>query len=168
MIKKLIDLKEENGSELTAMELNNHWTNDKIIETIFHLVLPGKANEENYIRLCKERYSKKVSKELNKKDCEYYLRQLREKAISQLNILENELQSLFDAMIKEYDTAKNNVESKREPIYDNKADNNIQILNAKRGIVTKASSYMLRYISTWRSCVMASINELEAIKKKLD
>lgn len=167
LIKKFVDLKEANGSELTAIELREHWTNDKIIATLFKGSLPEKVNEENYITLCKEKYSKKVSKELNKKDCDFYLRELREKAISQLNTLENELQSLFDTMIKEYDKAMQDVESKREPIYDRPADNNIQILNIKRGIMTKASSYMLRYISTWRSCVMASINELEDIKKKL-
>lgn len=164
-LKSIIDLKEENGSEVTVMELKEKYTNDKIIKTLFSGLLSDNVNENNYVDLCKEKCTKKTKVKLNAKRCEFKINWLRNKTIEQLNAIEQELNSVFDAMIKEYDSIQDKTEQNREPIYDRKADANIQILTVKRGIITKASSYVLRYISTWRACITTTINQLETINK---
>lgn len=164
-LKSIIDLKEENGSELTVMELKEKYTNDKIIKTLFSGLLSDNVNENNYVDLCKEKCTKKTKVKLNAKRCEFKIKWLRNKTIEQLNAIEQELNSVFDAMIKEYASIQDKTEQNREPIYDRKADANIQILTVKRGIITKASTYVIRYIITWRACITTTINQLETINK---
>lgn len=164
------DKKDPEGTNIK--KLQEEWTNDKIVKHLFGSVFGEDITHDNFRDQVDNKFKgTKKNANISIKDIDNELNTTVKNALAALSKAEKDIDEIFQQMIRDYDMAKRAIDKKNDvhsgrynPILERDHEvntNNLSYLNAKRGIVTKASSYTITFINIWKKSIVAYKTELE-------
>lgn len=164
------DKKDPEGTNIK--KLQEDWTNDKIVKHLFGSVFGENITHDNFRDQVDDKFKgTKKNVNISIKDIDKELNNTVKDALAALSKAEKDIDEIFQQMIRDYDMAKNAIDKKNNvhsghynPNLERDHEvntNNLSYLNAKRAIVTKASSYTVTFINIWKKSIVAYKTELE-------
>ena len=164
------DKKDPEGTNIKKIQ--EDWTNDKIVKHLFGSVFGENITHDNFREQVDDKFKgTKKNVDISIKDIDKELNNTVKDALAALSKAEKDIDEIFQQMIREYDMAKSAIDKKNnvhsghynpnlERDHEVKT-NNLSYLNAKRAIVTKASSYTVTFINIWKKSIVSYKTELE-------
>lgn len=166
----IYDKKDPEGTNIKKIQ--EDWSNDKIVKHLFGSVFGESITHDNFREQVDDKFKgTRKNVNINIKDIDKELNNTVKDALATLSKAEKDIDEIFQQMIRDYDMAKSAIDKKNNvhsghynPNLERDHEvntNNLSYLNAKRAIVTKASSYTVTFINIWKKSIVAYKTELE-------